>query len=251
MREKTGLQKQISEIFGNRDDPASNRHLPSRDRTQDKGTPRPPDPSAREQAVPPENSPPAKAPPKRITQGAQPPEMLNGSNNVQMVKQRYRSAGKVKSEPKTKDRLKIAIALSLVSLLVFQLIRTYYPSSSNDILTNSDLGIQMQASIAKTPTIFWPVPELYPKDIRDPMEWTTEKMKTVNGRGVASTSEASGPIVRGILYSADKPRAIIGTQLVRAGDVVHGALIVKIGRKTVEFQMDGEKWSQEVESLPE
>jgi hypothetical protein len=169
-----------------------------------------------------------------------------------MIKQRYRSGDKVKSEPKTKDRLKVAIALSLAGLLVFQLIRTNFPSASNIPLKNSNLGAPMQASIAKAPTIVWPVPDLYPRDIRDPMEWITQDKTTANGQvnGVSS-SEPTGPIVRGILYSEDKPRAIIGTQLVRAGDIAYGAMVVSISRSSVEFEMDGKRWTQEVESLPE
>jgi hypothetical protein len=169
-----------------------------------------------------------------------------------MIKQRYRSGGKVKSEPKTKDRLKVAIALTLAGLLVFQLIRTNFPSTSNRTPTNTNIGAPMQANIVKPPTIVWPVPDRYPQDIRDPMEWITNDKTTANGQvdGVSS-SEPTGPIVRGILYSEDKPRAIIGTQLVRVGDIAYGAMIISIGRKSVEFEMDGKRWTQEVESLPE
>jgi len=50
--------------------------------------------------------------------------------------------------------------------------------------------------------------------------------------------------VAGILYSEDRPIAVIGTQSVHEGDVVHGAKIVKIYKHKVEFEKDGQTWTQ-------
>jgi hypothetical protein len=61
------------------------------------------------------------------------------------------------------------------------------------------------------------------------------------------TTKPENPIVKGILYSADNPAAIIGTQIVHAGDKISGATVVKINKGSVEFEMDGKKWEQNVE----
>ena len=53
--------------------------------------------------------------------------------------------------------------------------------------------------------------------------------------------------VKGILYDKDNPSAIIGGRVVHGGDEVAGATIVKINEDCVEFEIDGERFMQEVE----
>jgi hypothetical protein len=96
--------------------------------------------------------------------------------------------------------------------------------------------------------IKWEVPPPYPETLRDPMQTVApvaipdktepEKVETV---------KPENPVVKGILYSADNPAAIIGTQIVHAGDKISGATVVKINKGSVEFEMDGKKWEQNVE----
>jgi hypothetical protein len=50
--------------------------------------------------------------------------------------------------------------------------------------------------------------------------------------------------LKGILYSEDKPSALIGDTIAREGDVINGVKVVKINRDTVEFEKDGERWTQ-------
>ena len=53
--------------------------------------------------------------------------------------------------------------------------------------------------------------------------------------------------VRGIVYSADNPSAVIGDQTVHEGDEISGITVVKINRKDVEFEQDGKRWVQKVQ----
>ena len=53
--------------------------------------------------------------------------------------------------------------------------------------------------------------------------------------------------VRGILYSQDKPSAVIGNQIVHEGEKVSGATIQKINKDSVEFELDGKKWTQQIQ----
>ena len=57
-----------------------------------------------------------------------------------------------------------------------------------------------------------------------------------------------GLVVRGILFSRDNPSAVVGTEVVHEGDKVLGATIVRINKDSVEFEKNGERWSQRVES---
>jgi hypothetical protein len=58
---------------------------------------------------------------------------------------------------------------------------------------------------------------------------------------VVSTKEVA---LKGILYSEDNPSALIGETIVREGDIIDGVKVVKINKDTVEFEKDGEKWTQ-------
>jgi len=56
--------------------------------------------------------------------------------------------------------------------------------------------------------------------------------------------------VTGIIYSNDKPSAVIGNSLVHEGDVLYGVKIVKINFNNVEFERNGLEWSQELSEKP-
>ncbi len=53
--------------------------------------------------------------------------------------------------------------------------------------------------------------------------------------------------VTGILYSEDNPSAIIGGAIVREGDMIGDVKVVKIRKNIVEFEKNGEKWTQEMQ----
>lgn len=69
--------------------------------------------------------------------------------------------------------------------------------------------------------------------------------------GFSSTEDDSQhPVrlkVRGIAYSYDRPSAVIGTAIVHESDVVLGATVVRISRGSVEFEVNGETWTQKVQ----
>jgi hypothetical protein len=51
-------------------------------------------------------------------------------------------------------------------------------------------------------------------------------------------------IVRDIVYSKDKPSAVIGSTIVYEGDTIYDATIIKINRDSIEFEQDGKRWQQ-------
>ena len=50
--------------------------------------------------------------------------------------------------------------------------------------------------------------------------------------------------ITGILYSEDNPSAIIGGAIVKEGDMIDDVKVVKIRKNIVEFEKNGEKWTQ-------
>jgi hypothetical protein len=63
--------------------------------------------------------------------------------------------------------------------------------------------------------------------------------------------EPTHGLVAGIVYSADKPSAIVDRQIVRQGDVIYGAAVVKIYKDKVKFSKNGKNWEQKVQQAPE
>jgi hypothetical protein len=63
--------------------------------------------------------------------------------------------------------------------------------------------------------------------------------------------EPTHGLVAGIVYSADKPSAIVDRKIVHEGDVIHGATVVKIYRDSVKFSKKGKNWEQKVQQTPE
>lgn len=88
--------------------------------------------------------------------------------------------------------------------------------------------------------IEWKVPEPYPTNLRDPM--TRVPIGSTASAGMTGNLQ-----VRGIVYSSDNPTAVVGTQIVSEGDTVFGAKVLNINKDSIEFEKDGERWTQKVQ----
>jgi hypothetical protein len=91
--------------------------------------------------------------------------------------------------------------------------------------------------------IDWRIPDPYPDTLRDPMQFCRVTTATY-------PDDPENPdrlIVKGTVYSETEPLAVVGTRIVREGDQVLGATVVRINRSTVEFEMNGKRWTQKVE----
>ena len=60
-------------------------------------------------------------------------------------------------------------------------------------------------------------------------------------------AETGGLVVKGIVFSANKPSAIINNQIYSEGQTVNGATISKITKESVEFEANEKRWSQFVQ----
>ena len=102
--------------------------------------------------------------------------------------------------------------------------------SASDELTN--------AVVAFGGEIDWQIPALYPRTLRDPMRFGS----------VTTEQDATASLeVKGILYSRSNPTAVIGSRIVREGGKVLKATVVKINKDSVEFEMNGKRWTQKVQ----
>lgn len=90
----------------------------------------------------------------------------------------------------------------------------------------------------------WAFPEPLPEQMRDPL--VIPKPETLPEDPLAVT-QSTHLAVRGIVHSDTKPSAIVGDQVVTEGQTLYDVKIVKITREEVEFEKDGNRWTQRVE----
>ena len=96
--------------------------------------------------------------------------------------------------------------------------------------------------------IAWQVPAPYELGGRDPMRSVAQPVVAESPETPAPSTESVVELtVTGILYSADRPAAIVDTQVVHEGQQISGATILKIDRDGVEFERSGRRWRQTVD----
>ncbi len=57
-------------------------------------------------------------------------------------------------------------------------------------------------------------------------------------------------MITGLVYSMERPSAIINRQIVHEGTVVYGVKVIKIYTDRVEFEKNWKRWTQEVDERP-
>jgi len=64
------------------------------------------------------------------------------------------------------------------------------------------------------------------------------------------TRTPAGGVVVGIIRSEDRSSAVVGIKIVREGDIIDGVTVVKIHSDKVEFEKDGQRWTQGINDPP-
>lgn len=130
----------------------------------------------------------------------------------------------------------MAILVPVLSIiLIFAFIHVLKTPSRG---TNRPPIVKLSNAVAASNNkIDWQIPAPYPTTLRDPMQF---------GLTAGAQGRTGRLIVKGIVYSEDNPSVVIGAQIVHEGEKVFGATIVNINRDSVEFEMDGKRWTQKV-----
>ena len=231
LKHKSGLHKKISSIFdGVPVPPKTGDNQPSSPAAEFKGhvTPKPP------VAAGPQFSPKViQSPPARTFQQ---------DISVKPYKQSISDYVTEKlSDLKTvklvdKQKIKILIIPFLAIIFVFILYRNFR-SPIKEVSRNPVSG-QVTNTIMSGEAIAWQKPEPYPETMRDP---------TQLGAVSSFAAGTSSIIVRGIVYSDDKPSAVIGNDILHEGDTLGTVTILKINKDSVEFSGQGKSWTQSVQ----
>jgi hypothetical protein len=94
--------------------------------------------------------------------------------------------------------------------------------------------------------IDWELPSAYELARDDPMSPKLSSPVQMEELPMSPQPVRETVEVKGVLFSEDRPAAIIGTRLVHEGDQIAGATVVGIDREGVEFERDGQTWRQTV-----
>lgn len=150
---------------------------------------------------------------------------------------------KGKTDPhQTKMMVLVGIlAVAFIGVLFFALGGSTQPTGKTKATQNQQAN-QAQALAAKA-EITWEKPQPWPEDIRDPMQFGKIQASPAGSQ----QTDFSECVVKGIVFSSTRPTAIIGDQIVAVGEVVNGITVVKINKDSVEFEKDGETWTQQVQ----
>lgn len=135
------------------------------------------------------------------------------------------------------NKQKVMVILIPVLFIVLIIVLTQVLGGTAPKATMAQNVFVAKAATAFTDKVDWQIPAPYPTTLRDPMQ-----------KGSGGSSAQGGELaVRGILYSQDKPSAVIGSQIVHEGGKVYGATIQKINKDSVDFEMNGKKWTQQIQ----
>jgi hypothetical protein len=162
----------------------------------------------------------------------------------QRGKQIKNKLSSAKSGVDSNKNKKMAIVMGVLLLVfIFVIVRTTKQLSPNTATASNSAkaNVGRGTGIAEK-NINWQMPEVYPSTLRDPMQLNLLPA----GQEDSNSSSRSLPIVKGIMCSVDRPSAVIDDKIVHQGEKVSGATVVKINKNSVEFEMDGKKWTQEV-----
>ncbi|HUT45770.1 MAG TPA: hypothetical protein VMX36_05760 [Sedimentisphaerales bacterium] len=153
------------------------------------------------------------------------------------------------SPAKQKAMVIMVPILAIVMIFAFRQVLSKAPRNTKG--AGTDETPIVVASADSGHEIDWKIPEPISIMTRDPIklpEQTDTQNAEQNGEENASANEPDQGviIVRDIVYSHDRPSAVIGTKIVYVGDKVNDATIIKINRDSIEFEKDEKMWVQKV-----
>jgi hypothetical protein len=171
-----------------------------------------------------------------------------GTGFVQRIKDKLFAPKPGVSPTRQKAMVIMVPILALIMIFAFRQVLSKAPRQTEGAGTD-DLPLVAKADSGTQ--IDWKIPEPIKIETRDPNELPDEsKNNNQNQEQGKTTVEANTTtgtlIIRDIIYSDDKPSALVDSKIVYVGDVINGATIVKIDRDSIEFERNGDRWEQKV-----
>ena len=257
-KRKTGLHKEISSIFGGVSIPQNNNDaqqqlqtLPPEEASCAPSEPEVPNPQIpvepEHQQVPvePEHQqvaqspakPPAEAAPVRQSKAdviIKTVRRIPWRQTLQRIKDKFLAPKPGASTTRQKAMMVLVPVFFIIMIFAFTQVLS---TPSHKVTEPASFG-PSKTTAGFTGEIDWQIPDRYPTTLRDPMQFAPENTAQYG------TGEL---IVKGIVSSGDSSSAIINNQIVREGEEISGATVVKINKDSVEFKKKGKSWKQRVQ----
>lgn len=132
--------------------------------------------------------------------------------------------------------------LVIVLIFAFRQVLSKSPRKTEGVPAE-DVGLVVEADPGHE--IDWQIPEPLPATMRDPTVLPVhDKTRTEEQKQPVHLPKAKLVDLGSIVYSHDRPSAIVNGRIVHVGEQVSGVTVLKINRDSVEFEKDGEKWIQ-------
>lgn len=172
-----------------------------------------------------------------------------GSSFVQNLKDKLFTA---KPDANTTKQKAMVILIPILAIIMIFMFRQVLSKSPNKTKGAANDGIQSVA-VSDPHEIDWKIPDPLPPAMRDPLKFADQQTtQTRNGEqggtvdGTTGTRTSGSIDIKDILFSVDKPSAVVGNRIVYVGDKVGGAAIVKINKDSIEFEKDDKRWIQTI-----
>jgi hypothetical protein len=150
----------------------------------------------------------------------------------------------------TKQKALVIMVPILAIIMIFVLRQVLSKSPHKTQGAGTDDAPVVVANADTGNEIDWKIPEPITIITRDPIQLPGESNMQNPEQG--EPNKTSGNIMTGmiivkdIVFSKDKPSAVIGSKIVYVGDVINDITIIKIDRDSVEFEKNGDRWEQKV-----
>ena len=132
--------------------------------------------------------------------------------------------------------------LVIVLIFAFRQVLSKSPRKTKGIPAE-DVALVVEADPGHE--IDWQIPEPLPATMRDPTVLPVQdNTRTEEQKQPVHLPKAKLVDLGSIVYSHDRPSAIVNGRIVHVGEQVSGVTVLKINRDSVEFEKDGEKWIQ-------
>ena len=144
----------------------------------------------------------------------------------------------------------MVILIPVLAIVMIFMFRQVLSGSPRQTQAATDDQVPVVAAGKPSHEIDWQIPDPLPAIERDPTKLPEQVAVTNTSGAEPNQAVAASPNqvfdVRDIVYSKDKPSAVVNAHIVYVGHKVGDATVVQILRDGVEFERDGKKWVEKV-----
>ncbi len=163
---------------------------------------------------------------------------------LQKIKSKFLAKANINTgDARQKIMMALIPVLFIIMIFMFRQVLWKEPEKTKAASDNDKVIITVAKSSGSE--IDWKVPDPLPVDMRDPIKIKIEKSH-VSDQIKSSNNDIEELDVKSILYTEDKPSAVIGDRIVYLNQTVNGVTVVEIHQEYIVCEKNGKRWQQRV-----